>query len=146
MNSTWILKLYPEQWRARYEPEFRALLEEAPMGFMDLFDIRLRRDRCPHPTLDGWTRCRRECPAAHTTRSRCRRQASGSFAQVLLDARWSQRTDFSSAAPDQRVDLGRNGLVGDRDLGTGDSTLDPRDGHLPMARLLRCAGCSTWCD
>ena len=39
MNSTWILKLYPEPWRNRYEPEFRALLEDAPMGLMDLFDI-----------------------------------------------------------------------------------------------------------
>jgi hypothetical protein len=39
MNNSWVLKLYPEHWRARYEPEFRALLEDAPMSIMDVFDI-----------------------------------------------------------------------------------------------------------
>jgi hypothetical protein len=39
MNNSWVLKLYPEHWRARYEPEFRALLEDAPMSVMDIFDI-----------------------------------------------------------------------------------------------------------
>jgi len=56
MNTTWILKLYPETWRARYEPEFRALLEEAPMGFMDVLDIAfgaLDAHLRPQPALAG---------------------------------------------------------------------------------------------
>jgi hypothetical protein len=39
MNATWMLNLYPTDWRRRYEPEFRALLEEQPVSLLDGLDI-----------------------------------------------------------------------------------------------------------
>lgn len=39
MKATWMLRLFPRAWRARYEEEFRALLEAQPASAGDLLDI-----------------------------------------------------------------------------------------------------------
>jgi len=39
MKTTWLLRLFPQAWRDRYEEEFRALLEERPASVGDLVDI-----------------------------------------------------------------------------------------------------------
>lgn len=39
MKATWMLNLYPADWRRRYEPEFRALLELQDVSVLDSFDI-----------------------------------------------------------------------------------------------------------
>lgn len=39
MNGSPLLKLYPKSWRARYEPEFRAMLTDHPISAMEMFDI-----------------------------------------------------------------------------------------------------------
>jgi hypothetical protein len=41
MNATWLLNLYPRTWRDRYEPEFRALLEERSPTAPEMLDILL---------------------------------------------------------------------------------------------------------
>ncbi|MEJ7839061.1 MAG: 2TM domain-containing protein [Thermomicrobiales bacterium] len=76
MNSTWILKLYPDHWRSRYEPEFRALLEEAPMSFMDLFDIAFGAiDAHIRPSTEGLvTEGNPQPPAAPDPDAAARRQ------------------------------------------------------------------------
>ena len=38
---TWLIRLYPARWRARYGDEFAALLEERQLGPFDVFDILL---------------------------------------------------------------------------------------------------------
>ena len=37
----WLVRLYPWEWRERYEEEFVALLEGCPASFADVFDIAL---------------------------------------------------------------------------------------------------------
>jgi len=37
----WLVRLYPREWRERYEEEFVALLEGCPASFADVFDIAL---------------------------------------------------------------------------------------------------------
>ena len=37
----WLLRLYPREWRARYEEELVAMLEERPTSVADLFDTAL---------------------------------------------------------------------------------------------------------
>jgi hypothetical protein len=39
MSTRWLLLLYPGDWRARYEDEFTALLEECPRSPVVLFDV-----------------------------------------------------------------------------------------------------------
>lgn len=39
MKYRWLVALYPEAWRERYEEEFLALLEECPLSFTNLFDV-----------------------------------------------------------------------------------------------------------
>ncbi|HYH12007.1 MAG TPA: 2TM domain-containing protein [Thermomicrobiales bacterium] len=39
MNGSILLNLYPRGWRARYEAEFRAMLEEHPISAMEALDI-----------------------------------------------------------------------------------------------------------
>lgn len=39
MMATWMLRLFPGEWRTRYEDEFRALLEDQPASAGDLLDI-----------------------------------------------------------------------------------------------------------
>lgn len=38
---SWLLRLYPADWRARYGEEFAALLEDCPPSFIGLFDVLL---------------------------------------------------------------------------------------------------------
>ncbi len=35
----WIMKLYPQAWRDRYEIEMRAVLEDHKITFFTLFDL-----------------------------------------------------------------------------------------------------------
>jgi hypothetical protein len=39
MTTRWLLRLYPEDWRARYEDEFVALLEDCPSSPRVLLDV-----------------------------------------------------------------------------------------------------------
>lgn len=39
MRYRWLVALYPETWRERYEEEFLALLEECPLSLMSLLDV-----------------------------------------------------------------------------------------------------------
>lgn len=39
MNKKWLLRLYPQAWRNRYEDEFLALLEQRGIRFFDIIDI-----------------------------------------------------------------------------------------------------------
>ena len=41
MNASWMLGLYPRNWRARYEPEFRAMLDDRELEPSDILDILL---------------------------------------------------------------------------------------------------------
>lgn len=41
MNASILLSLYPREWRARYEAEFRAMLEDHPPSAMQALDIAL---------------------------------------------------------------------------------------------------------
>jgi hypothetical protein len=41
MNASFLLSLYPRAWRARYEAEFRAMLEDHPPSAMQALDIAL---------------------------------------------------------------------------------------------------------
>lgn len=38
---SWLLRLYPAEWRARYGEEFAALLEDCPLSFFGLLDVLL---------------------------------------------------------------------------------------------------------
>ena len=58
-----LVRCYPARWRARYEDEFLAILEERPLGPFDVFDIllgaldarlRSRRDRVVGQTRKGF--------------------------------------------------------------------------------------------
>ena len=37
--ARWLIRLYPAEWRARYEQEFEALIEEAGSGWSEIFDL-----------------------------------------------------------------------------------------------------------
>jgi hypothetical protein len=39
MKTSWMVRLFPGAWRARYEDEFRALLEDQPASAGDMLDI-----------------------------------------------------------------------------------------------------------
>lgn len=39
MRYRWLMALYPEAWRERYEEEFLALLEQCPLSLMSLLDV-----------------------------------------------------------------------------------------------------------
>ena len=41
MTGAWLLRLYPRAWRARYEDEFRALLEQRPLSLQSILDVAL---------------------------------------------------------------------------------------------------------
>ncbi len=53
MNYRWLVALYPEAWRLRYEEEFLALLEQCPLSLKNTLDLLLGAlDAHLHPTAD----------------------------------------------------------------------------------------------
>ena len=51
MRYRWLVALYPEAWRKRYEEEFLALLEQCPLSFTSLIDVLVSAlDAHLHPT------------------------------------------------------------------------------------------------
>jgi hypothetical protein len=61
---TWLLKLYPPQWRRRYGKEFLALIAPQPLSFGTVLDI-------IGGTIDAWTH-----PQSHLA-ARAAPQAAG---------------------------------------------------------------------
>ncbi len=64
MNATWMLNLYPQDWRMRYGDEFGAMLEQQDASFADLLDIAFGAvDAHLRPELSGAAPVRSTAPA-----------------------------------------------------------------------------------
>jgi hypothetical protein len=65
MIATWLVRLYPPTWRARYGAEFAELLGERPLGVRDGLDVvRGALDARLHPQVARATRPRRTATVA----------------------------------------------------------------------------------